>query len=91
MATTNNRQKTPAKKQGKAAAQPVAEPTHARPAGAAATAVTGGALPADPQDLHDAIARRAYEIYEANGRPEGRDAEHWAQAEREIRAVRLGR
>jgi hypothetical protein len=31
----------------------------------------------------DGIRRRAYEIWEAEGRPEGRDREHWARAEAE--------
>ena len=30
------------------------------------------------------ISQRAYEIWEAEGRPEGRDLEHWLQAETEI-------
>ncbi|MCR6631637.1 MAG: DUF2934 domain-containing protein [Magnetospirillum sp.] len=32
----------------------------------------------------DRIRRRAFEIWEAEGRPEGRHREHWLQAEREI-------
>jgi hypothetical protein len=32
------------------------------------------------------IRRRAHEIWEQEGRPEGRDQEHWAQASREIEA-----
>ncbi len=36
-------------------------------------------------DLHDAIRRRAEEIYIRNGRIPGRDLENWAQAEQEIR------
>ena len=35
-------------------------------------------------DLHQAIARRAEEIYIRNGRIPGRDLENWAQAESEI-------
>lgn len=35
---------------------------------------------------HEEIARRAYEIYLAEGRPEGRDLEHWARAEAELLA-----
>ncbi len=31
-----------------------------------------------------AIARRAYEIWEAEGRPHGRDREHWEAAAREL-------
>lgn len=30
------------------------------------------------------IRRRAYQLWEAEGRPDGRHAEHWAQAEREV-------
>jgi hypothetical protein len=36
-------------------------------------------------DLLPRIRRRAEEIYERNGRVEGRDIENWNQAEREIR------
>ena len=32
------------------------------------------------------VHRRAYEIWEKNERPEGRDKEHWDQARREIDA-----
>jgi DUF2934 family protein len=35
-------------------------------------------------DRHDAIRRRAEEIYIRNGRIPGRDLENWAQAEQEI-------
>lgn len=45
----------------------------------------------DDGDLQEAIARRAYEIYEAKGRPEGRETEHWAEAERQVLAERAGR
>ena len=34
----------------------------------------------------DRIARRAHELWDRQGRPEGRSAEHWAQACREIEA-----
>jgi hypothetical protein len=30
------------------------------------------------------IRRRAHEIWEADGRPEGRHEEHWARARREV-------
>ena len=30
------------------------------------------------------IARRAYALWESEGRPHGRDQEHWARAEREF-------
>ena len=34
----------------------------------------------------DAVARRAYEIYERRGREHGRDWDDWFHAEQEIRA-----
>jgi len=39
----------------------------------------------DVGDLHDAVRRRAEEIYERSGRIPGRDIENWSQAEQEIR------
>jgi hypothetical protein len=33
---------------------------------------------------HEEIARRAYEIWCAEGRPEGREADHWLAAERTL-------
>jgi len=44
-----------------------------------------GSTPAVP-DMHEAIRRRAEEIYIRNGRVPHRDLENWAQAEREIQA-----
>ena len=40
-------------------------------------------------DEHARIAQRAKEIWEAEGRPEGRAAEHWARAEKEIAEAAL--
>jgi hypothetical protein len=34
--------------------------------------------------LHDAIAVRAYQLWEGYGRPEGRDVEIWLEAERQL-------
>ncbi len=39
-------------------------------------------------DLEDRIRQRAYEIYEASGREQGRDLDHWLQAEAEIAGAR---
>ena len=36
------------------------------------------------RDTHDRISRRAYQIWEEEGWPQGREAEHWSRAEREI-------
>jgi hypothetical protein len=48
----------------------------------AAAPPAGGAVP------HEKIAERAYQIWQASGRPDGHDQEHWFQAERELRAAR---
>jgi len=41
-------------------------------------------LPASPDQLHDAICRRAEEIYLRSGRIAGRDMENWVLAEKEV-------
>lgn len=48
--------------------------------------LSGSPNPVFSADLHDAIRRRAEEIYIKNGRIPGHDVENWAQAEREILA-----
>ncbi|HEX7008661.1 MAG TPA: DUF2934 domain-containing protein [Phycisphaeraceae bacterium] len=40
---------------------------------------------------HEEIARRAYEIWLAKGKPIGQDEQNWHEAERELRAARQGR
>lgn len=35
---------------------------------------------------HEQIAARAYEIFIERGRPQGRDLEHWLEAESQLRA-----
>ena len=37
----------------------------------------------------DAIARRAFELYESRGREDGHDVEDWLEAERELTTRRL--
>ena len=39
-------------------------------------------------DLHELVERRAYELWEREGRPAGREHDHWLQAEREIASMR---
>lgn len=39
-------------------------------------------------DLEDQIRQRAYELFEQEGRQEGRDQEYWFRAEAEIRGRR---
>ncbi len=38
---------------------------------------------------YEDIARRAYQIWLKDGRPEGRDREHWLRAEEELRGEGL--
>jgi hypothetical protein len=35
-------------------------------------------------DLEQRVAQRAYELWESEGRPEGREQAHWLQAQHEI-------
>ena len=42
----------------------------------------------DPKDNHARIAARAYQLWEAEGRPQGRDQDHWRRAEAEVAATR---
>lgn len=37
-------------------------------------------------DFESRVRQRAHEIWEREGRPEGRDREHWKQAEAELQA-----
>ncbi len=39
-------------------------------------------------DLEELIRQRAYELYEQEGRQEGRDQEYWFRAEAEVRGRR---
>jgi hypothetical protein len=41
--------------------------------------------PAVHRDYHERIKARAHEIWEGEGRPHGRDREHWQQAEAEVK------
>ena len=36
---------------------------------------------------HDEVARKAYEIYLKEGCPQGRDVQHWLDAEARVEAV----
>ncbi|MGA2745024.1 MAG: DUF2934 domain-containing protein [Candidatus Sulfotelmatobacter sp.] len=50
-----------------------------------ARAKTSNPRPWSSADQHEAIRKRAEEIYIRNGRIPGRDTENWTQAEKEIR------
>ena len=67
-----------------------------RPAGATSAAIaTGGRHEAagevvdaaPPIDRQEAIRRQAYALWESEGRPDGKDVEHWLRAERLVAAA----
>jgi hypothetical protein len=37
-----------------------------------------------PANREDSIREHAYRLWEVQGKPEGRDKEHWQQAEKEL-------
>lgn len=39
---------------------------------------------AEPQNLEEQIRRRAYELYEAQGRQDGHDLDDWLRAEEQV-------
>lgn len=41
-------------------------------------------------DLQQRIQQRAYQLWESEGRPEGREQAHWQQAQRELTAPPAG-
>lgn len=40
------------------------------------------------QESENAIAKLAYAMWEAEGRPDGRALDHWLRAERQLQAVK---
>lgn len=48
------------------------------------------AVPAPPPTFED-ISRRAYELWEKDGRPDGNEQQHWYQAEKELSQGRQAR
>lgn len=57
-----------------------------RPASASVSNASGITLPVTetPHGAEEEIRRRAYELYEQDGRQHGRDREHWLRAEAEV-------
>jgi hypothetical protein len=41
-----------------------------------------------PEPSNEEIAARAYDLWQAQGRPTGRERENWSEAERQLRAER---
>ena len=71
-----------AKPKATAAAAPKAKTS----AGARLPAASRGKRRID--EMQEYIQRRAYELWESEGRPTGRDQAHWLQAESEIARAR---
>jgi Protein of unknown function (DUF2934) len=72
-----------------------AKPKRSKAAGASAATKTRatstaarkpGASARHEADLQQRIQQRAYQLWESEGRPEGRDQAHWQQALRELTA-----
>jgi hypothetical protein len=71
-----------AKPQGKAETAPRAKKK------SVTTPATRTAARPRPENMHEHIQRRAYELWESEGRPAGREHAHWLQAESEITRAR---
>jgi len=54
-----------------------------------ATMVNGSSGLQSEEDLHHKIARKAFLIYEASGFKNGYDLEHWLEAERQVKGMRI--
>ena len=50
----------------------------------------GVASAAQQDDLQQRVQQRAYELWEREGRPQGREQAHWLQAQHEISKSRSG-
>jgi hypothetical protein len=63
----------------------------AAPPGTAPAAARQTSAKRRDDSVHERIQRRAYELWESEGRPTGREHANWLQAEREIARVRSPR
>ena len=66
-------------------ARPNLAATSPRPAPESSVAVTNST---SPEPSGEEIAARAYDLWQAQGRPGGREQENWSEAERQLRAER---
>jgi Protein of unknown function (DUF2934) len=78
-----------------AAAKPKAKAATAPKTKATATKTGAQAAAGNPvapkrriDEMHEYVQRRAYELWESEGRPTGRDQAHWLQAESEVARAR---
>lgn len=61
-------------------------PATSKKNGGKAAPAPATASPAASVPGRDPVAERAYEIWVESGRPQGKDQDHWFQAERELKA-----
>jgi hypothetical protein len=78
-----------------AAAEPKAKAATAPKTKATATKTGAQAAAGNPvapkrriDEMHEYVQRRAYELWESEGRSTGRDQAHWLQAESEVARAR---
>ena len=79
-----------AKRKGNAEAAPMAKAALTKPASRRAAGSPAAVNPRE-DDMHERIQRRAYELWEREGRPEGREHANWHQAQTEIARTRSQR
>ena len=80
--TTAKSAKVPLKDKAEVARK-AKKPTVTKPAPRTA-AGKPAASRARQDDMYERVQRRAYELWESEGRPAGREHDHWLQAEREL-------
>lgn len=93
-ATTAPAMGGPAPEVGSSAAAPPVPPAAQKTPRAAKPKAAAAVAPQQAQQpqivitaTHDQIAKRAYEIWLAKGRPAGRDHENWREAETQLRSA----
>jgi hypothetical protein len=84
---------SPAPKKASTSTSSSAAGNKVKPASQRAKAASSGGVrrAGNGGDVGERIRQRAYEIWEREGRPEGREQAHWEQAEREIAKARGAR
>jgi len=66
------------------------EPSMVKAAPASPMAAVSDSPPASSPPTYEEIAARAYDLWQEQGRPEGRERENWIEAERQLAAERTG-
>ena len=80
-----------AKPKGNAETAPRATKAMAAKPGSRTATGRPAAAKRSKDDIYERVQRRAYELWESEGRPAGREHAHWLQAESEIARARTQR